>query len=554
MAKKVLIVGGVAGGATALARLRRLDENMEIILFERGEYVSFANCGLPYYIGGGIESRDDLIVQTPELMQKRFNADVRVNSEVIKILKEDKKIVVKDKKNNQTYEESYDYLILSTGSTPLKPPIPGIDEDNIFSLWTVPDTDIIKSYIDDKKPKTAVVVGGGFIGLEMAENLVEAGLEVSIVEMLEQVMAPIEFGMAEIVHKHLREKGVNLILNDGVNSFEYNHGETTVKLNSKQEVKADMVILSIGVRPNGELAQDAGLEVNQRGGVVVSNQLLTSDPHIYAVGDMIEVEDYISKKQTMIPLAGPANKQARIVADNICGANKEYKGTQGTSIAKVFDLTVANTGANEKTLIKNGKEYNKDYGIALISADSHADYYPGGTKMTLKMIYDLDGKILGAQIVGYDGVDKRIDVLASAIRFNGSIYDLMELELAYAPPYSSAKDPVNMLGFVAENQLSDKLEIVIPREARDLDSNYVFLDVRYDEERAETKGCMDDALHIPLPELRDRLDELDHDKTYVTFCASGVRGYMATRILMANNFKTKNLAGGFNFYQTVNCK
>ncbi|NLC55164.1 MAG: FAD-dependent oxidoreductase [Erysipelothrix sp.] len=553
MGKKVVIIGGVAGGATALARLRRLDESFEIVLFERGEYVSFANCGLPYYIGGTIESRENLLLQTPELMSSKFNADVRVSSEVIKIRKEEKKVIVKDKKTGKTYEESYDYLIISTGSTPLTPPILGIDSPNIFSLWTIPDTDVIKSYVDNIKPKHAVVVGGGFIGLEMAENLAHLGIKVTIIEMLAQVMAPIEFGMAEIVHQHLREKGVDLILNDGVNSFKYNEGVTTIKLNSNKEVKADMVILSIGVKPNGQLAKDAGLEVNQRNGIVVDKNLLTSDPSIYAVGDVIEVEDFISKTQTMIPLAGPANKQARIVADNIFGKKKEYKGTQGTSIAKVFDLTVANTGLNEKTLIKLGKEYKKDYQIALIHADPHAEYYPGGQQMTLKMIYDLKGKILGAQIVGYEGVDKRIDVIATAIRFNGTIYDLCELELAYAPPYSSAKDPVNMLGFVAENQLSNKFDIVIPREVKDLDSDSIFLDVRA-ANREVTKGCLDDSLHIPLEEFRDRLDELDKDKTYITFCSTGVRSYMATRILSANGFKAKNLAGGFKFYQTLNCR
>ncbi len=553
MGKKVVIIGGVAGGATALARLRRLDESFEIVLFERGEYVSFANCGLPYYIGGTIESRENLLLQTPELMSSKFNADVRVSSEVIKIRKEEKKVIVKDKKTGKTYEESYDYLIISTGSTPLTPPILGIDSPNIFSLWTIPDTDVIKSYVDNIKPKHAVVVGGGFIGLEMAENLAHLGIKVTIIEMLAQVMAPIEFGMAEIVHQHLREKGVDLILNDGVNSFKYNEGVTTIKLNSNKEVKADMVILSIGVKPNGQLAKDAGLEVNQRNGIVVDKNLLTSDPSIYAVGDVIEVEDFISKTQTMIPLAGPANKQARIVADNIFGEKKEYKGTQGTSIAKVFDLTVANTGLNEKTLIKLGKEYKKDYQIALIHADPHAEYYPGGQQMTLKMIYDLKGKILGAQIVGYEGVDKRIDVIATAIRFNGTIYDLCELELAYAPPYSSAKDPVNMLGFVAENQLSNKLDTVIPREVKDLDSDSIFLDVRA-ANREVTKGCLDDSLHIPLEEFRDRLDERDKDKTYITFCSTGVRSYMATRILSANGFKAKNLAGGFKFYQTLNCR
>ncbi len=554
MHKKVVIVGGVAGGATALARLRRLNENLKIVLFERGDYVSFANCGLPYYIGGEIEKRESLVVQTPELMKNKFNADVRISSEVIEILKDEKKVVVLDKNNNETYTETYDYLILSTGSRPLTPPIKGIDSPNIFTLWTIPDTDIIKNYIDKKQPKRAVVVGGGFIGIEMAENLREIGIEVTIVEMQNQVIAPLDLGMAKIVHQHLKDKGIDLRLSDGVKSFEYNDNVTTVTLNSGKKVEADMVLLSIGVRPNGEIAKAAGLEMNQRGGVVVDKYMLTSDSHIYAVGDVIEVEDFISKDATMIPLAGPANKQARIVAGNIAGEKKAYNGTQGTSIAKVFDLTVANTGANEKTLNAQGKVYKKDYAVALVQAYSNAEYYPGAQPMTLKMVYGLDGKILGAQIVGFAGVDKRIDVLATAIRFNGNITDLTELELAYAPPYSSAKDPVNMLGFVAENQMKSLVEVILPREVKDLNNDYIFLDIMDTEERIKTEGCMQESIHIPLNDLRSRLDELDKDKIYVPYCSIGVRGYIAARILMGNGFKAKSLAGGFKFYQSFNCQ
>lgn len=553
MNKKVVIVGGVAGGATALARLRRLDENIEIVLFERGEYVSFANCGLPYYIGGNIENRDSLLVQTPEKIMSKFNVEVKTSSEVIKILREEKKVLVKDLKNDVTYEETYDYLILSTGSTPIKPPIPGIDSPNIFSLWNIPDMDTIKQYINQKKPKSAVVVGGGFIGIEMAENLHDLGLKVFMVEMLDQVMAPIDFEMAEIVHEHLRANGIDLRLNDGVKNFNYNDGTTTVTLNSGKEVQGDMVILSIGIRPNGELAKDAGLLVNQRGGVIVDKKLKTSDESIYAVGDVIEIEDYINKNQSMIPLAGPANKQARIVAGNIAGDEKEYNGTQGTSIAKVFDLTVANTGTNEKILNKLDKQYKRDYEVAIIHSNSNAEYYPGALPMTIKLIYGMQGKILGSQIVGYEGVDKRIDVIATAIRFNGTINDLTELELAYAPPYSSAKDPVNMIGFVAENQLSKKVEIILPRETKELEEGQVFLDVMEYEEREMTKGCIKDSLHIPLGQLRGRLDELDKDKTYIPYCSVGLRGYMATRILTQDGFKAKNLAGGFRLYKTLNC-
>ena len=553
MNKKVIIVGGVAGGATTLTRLRRLDENIEIVLFERGEYVSFANCGLPYYIGGTIENRDSLLVQTPEKIMNKFNVEVKTSSEVTKILKEEKKVVVKNLKNNETYEETYDYLILSTGSTPIKPPIPGIDSPNIFSIWNIPDTDAIKEYINEKQPKTAIVVGGGFIGIEMAENLHDLGLKVSIVEMLDQVMAPIDFGMAEIVHEHLRAQGIDLRLDDGVKDFAYKDGTTIVTLNSCQELQADMVILSIGIRPNGELAKDAGLAVNKRGGIIVDKTLKTSDESIYAVGDVIEIEDYVNKNQAMIPLAGPANKQARIVAGNILGEEKKYTGTQGTSIAKVFDLTVANTGTNEKILNKLGKQYKGDYEIAIIHSNSNAEYYPGALPMTIKLIYDLEGKILGSQIVGYEGVDKRIDVIATAIRFNGTVNDLTELELAYAPPYSSAKDPVNMIGFVAENQLSKKVEIILPRELKELQEHQVFLDVMEDEEREMTKGCIKESLHIPIGQLRDRLGELDKEKTYIPYCSVGLRGYIATRILIQNGFKAKNLAGGFRLYKIVHC-
>lgn len=553
MSKKVVIVGGVAGGATALARLRRLDENLEIILFERGEYVSFANCGLPYYIGGVIENRESLLVQTPEGIMSRFNVDVRIQSEVTKIFKEDKKVLVKDLREDKVYEESYDYLILSTGSTPLKPPIPGINSPNIFSLWNIPNTDTIKGYIDEKAPKTAIVVGGGFIGLEMAENLHDLGLKVSIVEMLEQVMAPIDYEMAQIVHEHLKSKGVDLRLKDGVSKFEYNNGLTTITLQSGTQLNADMVILSIGIRPNGELAKEAGLEINQRGGIIVDKHLKTSDDFIYAIGDVIEVEDFVNNVQTMVPLAGPANKQGRIVANNILGLKEEYKGTQGTSIAKVFDLTVANTGTNEKTLNRLGKVYKKDYFIALIHSNSNAGYYPGALPMTIKLIYDKEGKVLGSQIVGYEGVDKRIDVIATAIRFGGKVSDLTELELAYAPPYSSAKDPVNMVGFVAENQMSGKVNIVLCRELEELNmEDTVILDVREEEER--DMGYIENSLNIPLGQLRNRLGELDKSKCYLIYCAVGLRGYIATRILIQNGFEAKNLAGGFNTYKTMFCQ
>ncbi|MFA7411603.1 MAG: FAD-dependent oxidoreductase [Tissierellaceae bacterium] len=549
MAKKILIIGGVAGGATALARLRRLDEDSEIILFERGEYISYANCGLPYYIGGSIGDRAALLVQTPEIIMEKFNVDVRIKSEVVKILKEEKKIRVRDLEKGSEYEEGYDYLIISTGSTPLKPPIPGIDSPNIMSLWNIPDTDLIKSYIEENKPKTAVVVGGGFIGIEMAENLHEQGLKVYIVEMLDQVMAPLDFEMAQIVHQHLIDEGIDLRLSDGVSKFEYHGGETTITLQSGDIIKTDMVILSIGIRPNGELAKDAGLEVNQRGGIVVDKYLKTSDDSIYAIGDVIEVRDFISKAQTMIPLAGPANKQGRIAANNILGEKDEYKGTQGTSIAKVFDLTVANTGINEKALNRLGKVYREDYLIALIHVNSNAEYYPGALPMTIKLIFEKDGSILGAQIVGYEGVDKRIDVLATSIRFGAKVSDLTELELAYAPPYSSAKDPVNMIGFVAENQLKGKVDIALWRDLKELDQDTIILDVSEEEERKMRH--IENSYYIPLNKLRERMNELDKTKKYITYCSVGLRGYIASRILRQNGFHVRNLAGGFTTYRTM---
>lgn len=550
MSKKILIIGGVAGGATALARLRRLDEDAQIILFEKGEYISFANCGLPYYIGGAIENRESLLVQTPEGIKSRFNVDVRIKSEVIKILNEEKKVLVKDLNTETTYEEDYDYLIISTGSRPIKPPIPGIDSPNIFSLWNIPDTDRIKKFLDDNKPKRAVVVGGGFIGLEMAENLYGLGLKVSIVEMLDQVMAPLDFEMAEIVHEHMRNKGISLHLKDGVSSFEYKDGVTSVTLQSGVKVEGDIVILSIGIRPNGELAKDAGLTQNQRGGIVVDKYLKTSDDYIYAIGDVIEVEDYVNKVPAMVPLAGPANKQGRIVANNILGEKEEYKGTQGTSIAKIFDLTVGSTGSNEKTLNRLGKEYKKDYLISIIHVNSHAGYYPGALPMTIKLIYDLEGKVLGSQIVGYDGVDKRIDVIATAIRFEGKVKDLMDLELAYAPPYSSAKDPVNMIAFAAENQLKKKTDLILWNELKDLNKdNTIFLDVREEIEREV--GFIPNSVNIPLGELRNRLDELDKNKLIIPYCAIGLRGYIADRILKQNGFNSKNFAGGFTTYKTM---
>lgn len=554
MSKKILIVGGVAGGASTAARLRRLDEDLEIILFEKGEHISFANCGLPYYIGETIKERDELLLQTPKAMKARFNIDVRVNNEVLKINRDKKEVQVKNLLTQEVYNESYDYLVLSPGSTPLKPPIPGIDLPSIFSLWNIPDTDKIKEYVNNKGPKRAVVIGGGFIGIEMAENLYERGLDVTIVEMADQVMAPLDFEMAQIVHQHIKSKNVKLYLNDGVKEFQHNDGGTTIVLQSGKRVEADMVILSIGIRPQSKLAIDAGLEVNQRSGIIVDEYLKTSDESIYALGDAIEVIDYMNGNKTMIPLAGPANKQGRIVANNIAGRNEKYKGTQGTSIAKVYDLTVASTGHNEKTLKRNGLKYGKDYKISIIHSKSHAGYYPGAFTMSIKLIFNLDGKILGAQIVGYEGVDKRIDVISTAIRFNGTIYDLKELELAYAPPYSSAKDPVNMAGFTAENILNGDVDAIQWNELDKLDkNNSIILDVRNEVERE--LGYIEGSMNIPVNKLRNRLSELNKEKEIIIYCAVGLRGYIAARILKQHGFnKVRNLSGGYTTYSCVFCQ
>jgi CoA-disulfide reductase len=546
MSKKIVIVGGVAGGASTAARLRRLDENAKIIMFERGEYISFANCGLPYYIGETITERDALLVQTVEGMSKKFNMDIRNLSEVTKINKDKKTVTVKNLRTNETYEESYDYLVLSPGASPIKPPIPGIDKaDNLFTLRNIPDTDAIKEFVDNKKPKKAVVVGGGFIGIEMAENLHDRGIEVTLVEMANQIMAPVDFEMASILHSHIKDKGVNLILEDGVKEFK-NKGRK-ILLSSGKEIEADMIILSIGVRPESNLAKDAGLELGERGTIKVDETLRTSDKNIYALGDAVEVTDYINKKPTMIPLAWPANRQGRLVADHINGRNVKYNGTMGTSIAKVFDMTVASTGNNEKTLKRLGIEYKAIH----IHPGSHAGYYPGAFPIALKLIFDpKDGKIFGAQGVGYDGVDKRIDVIATAIKGGLTVFNLPDLELAYAPPYSSAKDPVNMAGYVASNIIEGLVDIVYWDEIDEIIKNGgLLIDVRDEIER--DMGYIKGSINIPLGELRSRLNEIPKDKEIYVTCQVGLRGYLAARILMQNGYKVKNLDGGYKTYSSV---
>jgi len=548
--KKVVIIGGVAGGASCAARLRRLDNEANIVLLERGEYISYANCGLPYHVGDIIKSRDALLLQTPEAMKKKFNIDVRIKNEVISINRDKKSVAIKNHETGEIYDEFYDTLVISTGSSPVRPPIPGIDSPRIQTLWTVPDTDRIRALVKDKGVKSVAVIGGGFIGLEMAENLRHAGLEVSLIEMLDQVMTPLDYEMAQLLHENILQNNVNLYLGDGVSTFDDTDNSVTITLKSGRTVTAELVILSIGVRPNSELAKASGLEINARGGIVVDDYLKTSDSDIYAVGDVIEVEDFISKDRTMIPLAGPANKQGRIAANNINGANEIYKGTQGTSVAKVFDLTAATTGSNEKTLIKRGYEKGKDYESIIITQNSHAGYYPGAVPLTLKLLFSVDGKhIYGAQIVGHEGVDKRIDTLAVAIRLGAGIEELKSLELAYAPPYSSAKDPVNMAGFVAENVLSGLVKFS-SWDVVEKNPDAVLLDVREDAELMAFS--IPNAKHIPLGQLRNRLNELDRTKEIITFCAIGVRSYNAARILMLNGFKNVKLyPSGTKFYQST---
>ena len=545
MSKKVIIVGGVAGGASAAARLRRLDENAEIILFEKGQHISFANCGLPYYVGEVITQKENLIVVTPQKMKERFGIDVRVNSEVLRIDPVNKIVEVKDLSGNSTYTEPYDKLVLSPGAEPIRPQLPGINSSRIFTLRNIPDTYSIKDYVDKMNPRRAVVVGAGFIGLEMAENLHMRGINVSVVELADHVIGPMDFDMAALVHNHLRMKNVELILKDAVSAFDDNGTHINVMLASGRAINADMVIMGIGVRPDVRLAADAGLTIGSSGGISVNEYLQTSDPDIYAVGDAVQVKDFISQNPALIPLAGPANKQGRIAADNICGGNEKYEGTQGTSIVKVFDLTVAITGNSERLLQRNNIEYEKSF----THSASHASYYPGGIPMAIKIVFEKNnGKLLGAQIVGYDGVDKRIDVLSTAIRVGMTVYDLEKLELAYAPPFSSAKDPVNIAGFTASNILKSNCSIFHWNEVDSISKETgLLLDVR---EHAEYElGTIKGAVNIPLDELRSRLNELPKDKTIYVFCQIGLRGYLAARILMQKGFDARNLSGGLKTYK-----
>jgi len=540
MSKKILIVGGVAGGASAAARLRRLDETAEIIMFERGEYISFANCGLPYHIGGTIENRDNLLLQTPESFKKRFNVEVRTNNEVVGIDRKNKQVEVVDHASGEKYLEEYDKLILSPGAEPVRPPIPGIDSDRIFTLRNVPDTDKINAFIDYHQPKRAVVVGGGYIGLEMAENLRDRGMLVAVVEMLDQVMPLMDREMANILHGQLHRHNVALWLNDGVANFRQPDDRLTVGLRSGMELSCDFAILAIGVRPEVKPAREARLEIGPCGGIKVNPSLETSDPDIYAIGDAIEVRDFVLDKPVLIPLAGPANKQGRMVADNICGINRRYAGTQSTAILKVFDLTAAMTGANEKSLAKTNLQYEKVY----VHPANHVGYYPGAKQMHIKVLFTKpEGKILGAQIVGSEGVDRRIDIFAVAIRAGMTVFDLQELELAYAPPYGSGKDAVNMAGFAASNILDGTVDVVHWDQLADDD---FILDVRTPGEY--NRGNVPSSVNIPVDELRSRLNELPEDAAINAYCGVGVRSYIACRILMQNGFAARNISGGYITY------
>lgn len=540
--KKVLIIGGVAGGASAAARLRRLNENLEIILFEKGEYISFANCGLPYYIGEEIKDRNKLLIQTVAGMSTRFNIDIRNFNEVISINKENKIVKVKNLKTLEIYEESYDKLILSPGASPINPPIAGKDSaKNIFTLRNLKDTDAIKTFVDENAPKTATIIGGGFIGIEMAENLSNRGIKVTIIDKSNQVMAPLDYEMASIVHEHLLDNSISLILNNGISSIE-NNGNTVI-LENGESINTDLIILAIGVKPETKIAKEAGIETNSRGAIVVNEYLETSNKDIYAIGDAIEVKDFINGSKTHIPLAWPANRQGRLVADNIVGKKTSYNGTLGSSVAKVFDITVASTGNNEKTL----RNLNIDYKVVHIHPNSHAGYYPGAFPVHLKLLFNNEGKILGAQAVGFEGIEKRIDIIATAIKGNLTVFDLPDLELCYAPPYSSAKDPVNMAGYVASNILEEKVETIQWYEVENLiKENAYILDVRNPIELEG--GKIENAHNIPLDNLRDNLNKLDKRKKIYVYCKVGLRGYLAYRILKQHGFSPINIDGGYTTY------
>jgi NADPH-dependent 2,4-dienoyl-CoA reductase/sulfur reductase-like enzyme/rhodanese-related sulfurtransferase len=546
---KYVIVGGVAGGATTAARLRRIDEDAEIIMLEKGPHISYANCGLPYYIGGVIEDRNKLLVQTPESFNARFNIDIRIHSEVTSVNSDDKSVSVKKTQTGEVYTETYDKLILSPGASPIKPPIPGTNSPNIFTLRNVKDTDKIKAFVDDEKPRTAVVVGAGFIGLEMAENLHHIGVKVTVVEAASQVMNMMDSEIAAPLHQHFKEKNVGLFLEDAVKEFVPNGELTEVHLSSERVIKADFVILSIGVRPDTFLAKSSGIKIGETGGIWVDEYLQTSKEDIYAVGDAIEFPHPISGKPSLAFLAGPANKQGRILADNmVFGHKRKYQGSIGTAIAKVFDLTAGIAGLTHKKLKDLGIEHES----TIVNAGSHAGYYPGAKQMIMKISFNpVNGKLLGGQIVGSDGVDKRLDLLATIIKNGGTIYDLEEIEHAYAPPFSSAKDPVNQAGFNAENIINGFFKPLSPFQFKKLSTEGSFvLDVRTPKEYV--LGAIDGAVNIEVDDLRNHLNEIPKNKKILIYCAAGLRGYIAARILRQNGFDdVYNLSGGLKVYNQI---
>ncbi|MBP1534266.1 MAG: FAD-dependent oxidoreductase [Ruminococcus sp.] len=542
---KTVIIGGVAGGASAAARLRRLNEHDEIIILERGDFISFANCGLPYYIGGEITDKRMLTLQTPESFRSRFNIDVRIKNEAVKIIPEKHIVQIRRVDSGEVYEEGYDRLILSPGAKPIRPNIKGIDQPHVFTLRNIPDTMKIKSFIENEAPKKAVVVGGGYIGVEMAENLANAGLEVAVVELADHLIAPLDYDMAADVHQYIQSRGIKLYLSNGVT--EITNRDVILQ---KGNIAADMVIMSVGVTPETTLAKECGMAVNGRGSIIVNSRMQTSVPDIYAVGDAVEVKDFVTDASAFIPLAGPANKQGRIAADNISGIPSEYSGTQGSSVLKLFDMTVAATGLNEKRAKEAGIEYDKSYTYSA----SHASYYPGAENMSVKVLWDKQThKLLGAQIVGFDGVDKRMDVLAAAIRFGAKVTELKELELCYAPPFGSAKDPVNMVGYVAENVISGKVKQFFWNDVEALprDGSVTLLDVRTKSEAV--RGMIGGFVNIPLDDLRYGLENIPKDKPVYVYCHSGLRSYIACRLLSGYGYDCYNLAGGWRLYESVVC-
>lgn len=543
---KVVIVGGVAGGASAAARLRRLDEKAEIIMFEKSGYISYANCGLPYYIGGMITDKESLTLQTPDSFYRRFKIDVRVYQEVIEIDSKAKKVTVKNLNDGSIYQESYDKLILSPGAKAIMPPIDGINNSNVFSLRTVENTFAIDQYIKEHQVAKAIVVGAGFIGLEMAENLKHRGIDVTIVQLMAQVMAPLDKDMAAVVQNYLRSQGIKLILEKSLTKIIEKNGQSYGILNDQTEVLCDLIIMAIGVQPENSLAKQAGITLGLKGSIMVNEYMQTNIEDIYAIGDAVAIKHLITKKDALIPLAGPANKQGRIVANHICGKSGKYQGSQGSSILKLFDMHIASTGLNEQDAINAGIDY--DY-VVLTSA-SHATYYPDAKSMFVKVLFELKtGRILGGQIVGFGGVDKRIDVLATAIRAKMTAFDLTELELAYAPPFSSAKDPINMAGYVIENVLLDQVKQVHWSQVNDNLNDVQIIDTRTAEEYLQ--GHLKGVLHIPVDELRDRLNEIDKDKELYVYCQSGLRSYLACRILQQYGYVCKNIAGGYGLYANI---